>query len=58
MSDPSPEYHSNPQTFKAEPVFLFTDKAIVPVKKGDPPSALGGEEKAPPSEQPGEGVQN
>ena len=37
MSDPFFEKHSNPETFKAEPVFIFTAKAIVPAKKGKPP---------------------
>ena len=56
MSDFSLEDHLNPHTFKAEPVFIFTDKAIVPVKKGPPPEA-GGEKNVPPEEQPEEGTQ-
>ena len=49
MSDPSFEKHSNPQTFKAEPVFIFSSKAIVPATKGPPPEA-GNKKDAPPPE--------
>ena len=56
MIDPFLEKHSNPHTFKAEPVFLFTDKAIVPAKKGPPPEA-GSKKDAPPPEVPDEEAQ-
>jgi len=57
MNEPLPDYHSNPETFKLEPVYIFTDKAIVPVKKKGPPSEPAGEEKAPPTEKTDEGKQ-
>jgi hypothetical protein len=53
MSDPFLEKHSNPHTFKVEPVFIFTDDAIVPAKKGPPPEA-GNKKDAPPPERPDE----
>ena len=58
MSEPFFEKHSNPETFNAEPVFIFTftDKAIVPVKKGPPPEA-GGKKDTPPPEPPDEEAQ-
>ena len=56
MIDPFLEKHSNPETFNAEPVFIFTEKAIVPVKKGPPPEA-GRKENAPPPDQPEEGTE-
>ncbi len=56
MRDPFFEKHSNPETFKAEPVFIFTCKAIVPVKKGPPPEA-GGAENVPPPVRPDEEAQ-
>ena len=54
---PFPEYHSNPETFKQEEVFVFTCEAIVPVKKPDPPPAPSGEENVPPAVLPDEGTQ-
>jgi hypothetical protein len=33
MNLPLPEHHSNPETSKNEPVFIFTDKAVVPPPK-------------------------
>ena len=56
MSDPFFEKHSNPETFKAEPVFIFTSKAIVPAKKGPPPESRG-KMDAPPPEVPDEEAQ-
>ena len=56
MSDFSLEDHSNPHTFKTEPVFIFTDKAVIPAKKGPPPEA-GGEKNVLPAEQSDEGTQ-
>ena len=53
MIDPFLEKHSNPETFNAEPVFIFTEKAIVPVKKGPPPEAAN-RKVAPPPEPPDE----
>lgn len=53
MPDPFFEKHSNPETFNTEPVFIFTEKAIVPATKGPPPEARG-KKAAPPPMQPEE----
>jgi hypothetical protein len=55
---PFPEDHSNPETFKDEPVFIFTDKAILPPPKEkgpvNPPSSGEEETPNPPSaDEPG-----
>jgi hypothetical protein len=56
MIDPFLEKHSNPHTFKTEPVFIFTEKAIVPAVKGPPPEARGKKE-TPPPEPPDEATE-
>ena len=56
MNLPFPEYHSNPETFKQEPVFEFTCDAIVPATKGPPPEAANRKD-APPLEVPDEEIQ-
>jgi hypothetical protein len=46
MELPTPPHHSNPETFKEEPVYIFTDKAVVPPGKDNgtaqaPPPKVG-----------------
>jgi len=56
MSVPPPEPHLNPNTLMLGPVFIFTDKAIVPPPK--PPHPPQPEDKredsGPPADQPPE----
>jgi hypothetical protein len=56
MNRPLPEHHSNPETYKEEPVYIFTDKAIIPPPKAASSSNSGDqpEEPTPPVDQPAE----
>jgi hypothetical protein len=56
MDQPLPKYHENPETFKDEPVYIFTDKAIVrpPMTGEQPPfspTGQGQEQKLPHADQ-------
>ena len=55
MSSPRPEPNENPNTMMLGPVYIFTDKAIVPPRKQDgpplpPTSDSEGTKESPPAE--------
>ena len=56
MNPSLPEPHSNPETFLDEPVYIFTDKAIVPPGRSngptEPPPSDKPKTPAPPPEEP------
>jgi hypothetical protein len=58
MNQPIPEHHSNAETSKEEPIFIFTGKAIVPPRhENGPEQPLSKEEEkssqSPRVEEPG-----
>lgn len=55
MNTPFPAHHSNPETFKDEPVYIFEDAAIYPVPKNGSPPASDTTEPKPPATPPSEG---
>jgi hypothetical protein len=52
MNTPSPEPHLNPNTLMLGPVFIFTDKAVVPPPKPNLPPKPEDKGEPPPADQP------